>query len=141
MRKEYALVLDTYSDGLAEVELKKSAACDGCDRCSDGKSVVVKATNDIKASKGDSVIIEIEPFKRGAIIFVYILPIACLILGYFLGYFISKIFSGLNLENYGVLGAFSLFILYCVFGIIKLKKGNKIAAHIVGKNAQKDGHD
>ena len=132
MRKEFALVLETYTNDIAKVELQRSSSCDGCTLCSSGKPIVLRAFNNITARKGDNVIIEVEELKKGSNIFIYILPMICLIAGYFLGEFITK-FININ-HNLGPIFSFILFFIYVIIGMMKLKKNNKIIAKIISQN-------
>ncbi|TKZ32524.1 SoxR reducing system RseC family protein, partial [Brachyspira catarrhinii] len=84
---------------------------------------------------GDNVIIEVEELKRGINFFVYILPLICLIVGYVIGDYFSKLIS---VENLGPIFSFVLFFIYIIFGILKLKKNNKIIANIICKNENID---
>ena len=68
MRREFALVLETYNNNVAKVELQRSASCDGCTMCSKGKPIVLRAFNNINADKGDSVVIEVEELKKGTVL-------------------------------------------------------------------------
>lgn len=132
MKREFALVLETYDNNIAKVELQRSSSCDGCTICNSGKPVVLRAFNNINANKGDSVVIEVEELKKGMNFFVYIIPLICLIAGYFLGNYISKLS---NIEhNLGPIFSFIVFFAYTIWGIQKLKKDNKIIANIICKN-------
>ncbi|WP_300368800.1 SoxR reducing system RseC family protein [Brachyspira sp.] len=132
MKREFALVLETYNNNIAKVELQRSSSCDGCTLCNSGKPVVLRAFNKINASKGDSVVIEVDELKKGTNFFVYIIPLLCLIVGYFLGEYITKLS---NIEhNLGPIFSFVLFFIYVIWGIQKLKKDNKIIANIIHKN-------
>ncbi len=132
MKREFALVLETYSNNVAKVELQRSSSCDGCTICNSGKPVVLRAFNKINANKGDSVVIEVDELKKGTNFFVYIIPLICLIVGYFLGEYISKLS---NIEhNLGPIFSFIVFFAYVIWGIQKLKKDNKIIANIICKN-------
>ena len=132
MKREFALVLETYDNNVAKVELQRSASCDGCTICNSCKPVVLRAFNKINANKGDSVVIEVEELKRGTNFFVYVIPLMCLIAWYFIGYYISKLS---NIEhNLGPIFAFIVFFIYVILGLRKLKKDNKIIANIICKN-------
>ncbi|TXJ40762.1 Fis family transcriptional regulator [Brachyspira aalborgi] len=131
MKREFALVLETYDNNIAKVELQRGASCEGCSICSSGKPIVLRALNNINASKGDNVVIEVEELKRGTNFFVYILPLICLIVGYVIGDYFSKLIS---IENLGPIFSFALFFIYIIFGIMKLKKNNKIIANIICQN-------
>lgn len=132
MKREFALVLETYDNNIAKVELQRSSSCEGCSICSSGKPIVLRALNNINANKGDNVVIEVEELKRGTNFFVYILPLICLIVGYVIGNYFSKLIS--IKQNLGPAFSFALFFIYIIFGILKLKKNNKIIANIICKN-------
>lgn len=136
MKREFALVVETYDNNIAKVRLQKGASCEGCSICSSGKPIVLRALNNINASKGDNVIIEVEELKRGLNFFVYIVPLICLIVGYVIGDYFSKLISAEN--NLGPIFSFVLFFIYIIFGILKLKKNNKIIANIICKNENID---
>lgn len=131
MKREFALVVETYDNNIAKVQLQRGTSCDGCSICSSGKPIVLRALNNINASKGDNVIIEVEELKRGINFFVYIVPLICLIVGYVIGDYFSKLISA---ENLGPIFSFILFFIYIIFGILKLKKNNKIIANIICQN-------
>lgn len=131
MKREFALVVETYDNNIAKVQLQRGTSCDDCSICSSGKPIVLRALNNINASKGDNVIIEVEELKRGINFFVYIVPLICLIVGYVIGDYFSKLIST---ENLGPIFSFVLFFIYIIFGILKLKKNNKIIANIICQN-------
>ena len=132
MKREFALVLETYDNNIAKVELQRSSSCEGCSICSSGKPIILRALNNINAEKGDSVVIEVEELKKGVNFFVYIIPLICLIVGYVIGDYFSKLIS--LKHNLGPAFSFVLFFIYVVLGILKLKKNNKIIANIICKN-------
>ena len=109
MKREFALVVETYDNNIAKVQLQKGASCEGCSICSSGKPIVLRALNNINASKGDNVIIEVEELKRGINFFVYIVPLICLIVGYVIGDYFSKLISAEN--NLGPIFSFVLFFI------------------------------
>lgn len=132
MKREFALVLETYNNNIAKVELQRGSSCDGCTICSRGKPIVLRAFNKINANKGDSVVIEVEELKKGTNFFVYVIPLICLIAGYFIGELVSKL---INIShNFGPIFSFIVFFIYVIWGIQKLKKDNKIIANIICKN-------
>lgn len=132
MKREFALVLETYDNNIAKVELQRSSSCEGCSICSSGKPIVLRALNNINAEKGDSVVIEVEELKKGLNFLVYAVPLVCLIIGYVIGDYFSKLIS--IKPNLGPAFSFALFFIYIIFGILKLKKNNKIIANIICKN-------
>lgn len=132
MKREFALVLETYDNNTAKVELQRSSSCEGCSICSSGKPIVLRALNNINAEKGDSVVIEVEELKKGLNFLVYAVPLICLIIGYVIGDCFSKLIS--IKQNLGPAFSFALFFIYIIFGILKLKKNNKIIANIICKN-------
>lgn len=132
MKREFALVLETYDNNIAKVELQRSSSCEGCSICSSGKPIVLRALNNINAEKGDRVVIEVEELKKGLNFLVYAVPLICLIIGYVIGNYFSKLIS--IKQNLGPAFSFALFFIYIIFGILKLKKNNKIIANIICKN-------
>lgn len=132
MKREFALVLETYDNNIAKVELQRSSSCEGCSICSSGKPIVLRALNNINAEKGDSVVIEVEELKKGLNFLVYAVPLICLIIGYVIGNYFSKLIS--IKQNLGPAFSFALFFIYIIFGILKLKKNNKIIANIICQN-------
>ena len=132
MKREFALVLETYDNNIAKVELQRSSSCEGCSICSSGKPIVLRALNNINAEKGDSVVIEVEELKKGLNFLVYAVPLICLIIGYVIGDYFSKLIS--IKQNLGPAFSFALFFIYIIFGILKLKKNNKIIANKICKN-------
>ena len=130
MKREFALVVETYDNNIAKVELQRGASCEGCSICSSGKPIVLRALN-INASKGDRVIIEVEELKRGTNFFSFIVPLICLIVGYVIGDYFSK---SISIENLGPIFSFVVFFIYIIFGILKLKKNDKIIANIICQN-------
>ena len=132
MKREFALVLETYDNNIAKVELQRSSSCEGCSICSSGKPIVLRALNNINAEKGDNVVIEVEELQKGLNFLVYAVPLICLIIGYVIGDYFSKLIS--IKQNLGPAFSFALFFIYIIFGILKLKKNNKIIANIICKN-------
>ena len=131
MKREFALVVETYDNNIAKVELQRGASCEGCSICSSGKPIVLRALNNINANKGDRVIIEVEELKRGTNFFSFIVPLICLIVGYVIGDYFSK---SISIENLGPIFSFVVFFIYIIFGILKLKNNNKIIANIICQN-------
>ena len=107
MKREFALVLETYDNNIAKVELQRSSSCEGCSICSSGKPIVLRALNNINAEKGDSVVIEVEELKKGLNFLVYAVPLICLIIGYVIGDYFSKLIS--IKQNLGPAFSFALF--------------------------------
>lgn len=132
MKREFALVVEICENNIAKVELQRGASCEGCSICSSGKPIVLRALNNINAEKGDSVVIEVEELKKGLNFLVYAVPLICLIIGYVIGNYFSKLIS--IKQNLGPAFSFALFFIYIIFGILKLKKNNKIIANIICKN-------
>ena len=132
MRREFALVLETYNNNTAKVELQRSSSCDGCTICNSHKPIVLRALNKINALEGDSVVIEVDELKKSANFFVYIVPLICLIAGYFIGEYVSELINVYH--NLGPIFSFAVFSAYIILGIRKLKKDNKIIANIICKN-------
>ena len=77
----------------AEIEITRSSSCgESCASCGlcPGLTARVSASNDIGAALGDTVTIDMADKKiLGAAALVYIVPVAVLIIGYFIAYAIS----------------------------------------------------
>jgi positive regulator of sigma E activity len=98
---------------MAWVTVAKGEHCQGCTACSgfgQGSAQLI-AKNELAAQPGETVEIEIDPkqvVKHSAIVFL--LPVAGLIFGYFLGaQYLIKL--GLATEGAGIVGSFGLLIL------------------------------
>ena len=78
------------SEKTAEIEITRSSSCgESCASCGlcPGLTAKVSASNDIGASLGDTVVIDMADKKiLGAAALVYIVPLAVLIIGYFVAY-------------------------------------------------------
>ena len=85
--------------------------------------------------KFDTVEQALEELKRGTNFFSFIVPLICLIVGYVIGDYFSK---SISIENLGPIFSFVVFFIYIIFGILKLKKNNKIIANIICKNENID---
>ena len=78
-------------DGYAEVFVQRESACSGdCHKCSgcgaQRQQVFVRARNSIGAAPGDRVIVSSETRQvLPAMLVVYILPLALMLAGYFVG--------------------------------------------------------
>lgn len=114
----------------AEVEITRSSSCgDNCASCGlcPGRTAKVYAINDINASAGDTVIIDMSDKKvLGAAFLVYIVPLIMLIIGYFL---CSAVF---NSEGLAILTGF-IFMAAAFIIIIYIDKKlkHKYTPHIV----------
>lgn len=84
-------VARVYPDGSAEVFACRESACSGdCHKCSgcgaQKQQVYVRARNPIGAAPGDQVIVSSEDRQvLPAMLVVYILPLALMLAGYFVG--------------------------------------------------------
>lgn len=78
------------SEKTAEIEITRSSSCgESCASCGlcPGLTAKVSASNDIGAALGDTVTIDMADKKiLGAAALVYIVPLAVLIIGYFIAY-------------------------------------------------------
>ena len=76
--------------GYAEISVPRKTACGhDCEECAGcgvtGQAVRAKAKNDVGAKPGEKVVVESSTKKLfGVIALVYVLPIVCFLLGYFL---------------------------------------------------------
>ncbi|MBU0687740.1 MAG: SoxR reducing system RseC family protein [Candidatus Margulisbacteria bacterium] len=92
--REQGVVSKIISDKLAEVQFEPQAVCAKCKACchlvETGK-MVVEVWNDIGAKVGDPVEVEVPEKQVVASAFlIYIFPLICLILGYFVGSYFSQ---------------------------------------------------
>ena len=97
---EQGIVKEILKNGLARVYFKAGGGCEKCGACIiKGNEAYIDAINEAKAKVGDPVRVEIPAGNvLKAVSLLFILPIICLIAGFFMG---------------GVLWAFlSLFICY-----------------------------
>lgn len=105
--REKAIVVKN-NKNQAQVEIKRSAACDGCKGCSvgrEGKSLRVWAQNPIGARVGQTVEIELsEATFLSATLIAYGVPLLAFILGVGLGF---KVAIPLNIS---AVEPFSLFV-------------------------------
>ena len=76
--------------GYAEISVPRKTACGhDCEECAGcgvtGQAVRAKAKNDVGAKPGEKVVVESSTKKLfGVIALVYVLPVVCFLLGYFL---------------------------------------------------------
>ncbi len=84
-------VARVFPDGYAEVFVRRESACSGdCHKCSGcgaaAQQVSVRARNPIGAQPGDRVIVTSDSRQvLSAMVVVYLLPLALLLAGYFVG--------------------------------------------------------
>lgn len=114
----------------AEVEITRSSACgDSCASCGlcPGRTAVVEAVNDVNASVGDTVIINMSDRKvLSAAFLVYIVPLIMMIIGYFAGFIILK-----N-ETFGIItGFFTMTVVFPIIRFIDKKSKQRYTPHIV----------
>ncbi len=87
-----AIITKIREDGLAEVVVERSGICGGdCDECNSCRYEKLMKTvvqNPIEAHRGQHVYIEMPTsgVLKGAI-YIYIIPLVMLFVGYFVGYF------------------------------------------------------
>lgn len=113
-------VIERVENDVAWVTVVKGEQCAGCQACKafGENSAQVLVLNNLAAKPGNRVEIEIDPqqvIKHSSIVFL--LPVFCLVAGYFLG---TKYLSslGLNAEPAGIIG--SLGSMLVGFAIIAL---------------------
>ncbi len=89
-----AIITKIREDGLAEVVVERSGICGGdCDECNSCRYEKLMKTvvqNPIEAHRGQHVYIEMPTsgVLKGAV-YIYIIPLIMLFVGYFVGYFVS----------------------------------------------------
>ncbi len=107
-------IVTEVSGGTARVSIDPKPHCEHCGLCSraDGGKRVVEASNAISASPGDEVILEVSPGHIvGTSLALYAFPLAALVGGVVLGYFLSDVLgTPEKKEVFGLgLGAVGLF--------------------------------
>lgn len=112
--KESGTVIEV-KNGIASVEVARSAACEHCKACHlgrDAQIMVAEAQNDAQAEVGDKVYIELEQkIILGAAVIVYIIPLLFLIIGYLIGSNLANWLGVSYNEEIGVAFGFSLLAL------------------------------
>lgn len=114
--REYGHVV-SISEQAAVVAMRMSGECKKCGLCmksSDGKEVLLLAKNEVDASVGDIVEIEISPGKVIAAAFiVYMIPIIMTVVGFLIG---SALVGGS--EESGIpIGMAVIFLVASFFGV------------------------
>ena len=120
----------------AWVTVVKGEQCEGCQACKafGDNSAQVLVVNKLSAKPGDRVEIEIDPgqiVKHSGIVFL--LPVFCLVIGYFLG---TKhlVKMGLNAEPAGIIGSLGLmligFVLIAIYDRLVAKK-QEVSARVI----------
>ncbi|MBO4681077.1 MAG: SoxR reducing system RseC family protein, partial [Clostridiales bacterium] len=94
-----AVVTKLFPNGMAEVAVTRMTACGGncgsCESCMLQSEVKTLAQNRLNAQPGERVVIESRTSAVfGAVFLVYILPLACFLIGYALAY-VSGLSEGL----------------------------------------------
>ena len=141
-------VKETHPDGTATVIHVRESACSGdCHKCSGcgaaKETLLIRAVNQIRAEKGDLVVIRSEsgPVLKAAMV-LYVIPLVLFFLGYYLGTLPG---------NFGSLGGCLGFLLGIVLVVLYdrkvVKKSNlgytitAYAADALIQNMRKEGHD
>jgi sigma-E factor negative regulatory protein RseC len=113
---EEGVVIDT-QDTLARVETTQSRACQGCSSkgschiTADGKRSEVLALNLAGARTGDRILMQIETASLlKACFLLYILPVACMLIGAILGHWIA-LHLGRDTSVISALSGFSALVL------------------------------
>ena len=105
-----AIIKRILSDNVAEVSLLRQMDCKNCDNCGScsqkpGTEMLAKASNNIGAQVGDTVVVEsVVGSSIGIAVVVYVIPCVFLMLGYFLG-------QAMGLSEVGSVGIGALGIL------------------------------
>ena len=87
---QIATVEEILSGGYARISVPRKSACGhDCEQCAGcgmtGAAIRAKAKNDPGAQPGQKVVVESSTKKLlGVVVLVYILPVICFLLGYFL---------------------------------------------------------
>ena len=87
---QIATVEKDLGGGYAEISVPRKSACGhDCEECAGcgmtGAAIHARAKNDVGAQRGDKVVVESSSKKLfGVIALVYVLPVVCFVLGYFL---------------------------------------------------------
>ena len=122
---------------IAQVEIKKSSACNGCKACVFGndKKLILTVDNELKAKKGDEVTLSLPPEKPiAAFLTLYALPLIFVLLGLFVT---SRFVSNELIVALG--GAVGLAVGFlCIFLPEKLYFSKKYLAKIIKINTFKE---
>lgn len=122
----------TVRDGAVDVRVEQgSAACEGCSACSrtpSGDSVIQSVRDQLGATVGDTVDIIIPDAVRSrAAVAVFVVPVACMLLGYLAGYLLSNYIKA-DPDVAGLIGALA-------FGAIAFA-GVRLAERVLSRNEQ-----
>ncbi len=114
--EEMGEVVELREANLALVQFKRSPICKNCNVCylaaPSKELMLTEARNEIKASIGDKVRVEVEPKSiLTAAFIIYTIPVIFFILGYIAGFFLSLAITQLRniSETIGVILAFIAF--------------------------------
>lgn len=107
----------------AKIAIERSEACNKCGACrlaERGQQMILTVDNAIQAKTGDRVTIDLKASSLlSATFIIYVLPLAALLLGVALGYWIADAVNmPRNGDIYGAIGGIALAALS--FGIIRL---------------------
>jgi len=98
----------TVHDGVVDVLMQVSSKCGGCSVCSRGSSgetVMREVTDVMGATVGDTVDVVIpDSIRPKAAAAVFLVPVACMILGYLAGFLLGT-WTNLDPDTAGVVGA------------------------------------
>lgn len=108
----------------ARVKIVYTEACDDCKICDHSKPFQLNVFNEINAQIGDIVVISIDNLPKMFAAIMYISPIISMIIGYFVGVFLSKT------EGISVLLSFSFLIIHIITSFIICRK-KRYRAYIV----------
>ena len=131
--KTIATVIETPEKGIAVIKVERQSACEGCHRATEengcsvctllgGKNAAnARARNDLGATVGDRVAIESRTSRiLSYAALVFLLPVACLLAGYFIG----TLIGGETVALIAAAAAFlaSLAVLYCYSRFVVAKR-------------------
>lgn len=125
VKTEYGVVVETSGDK-ARVKMGRHLDCSNCGSCSGDASLMMDAVNAIGAKTGEMVVIQLDDSNivKSAFI-VYMLPVIATVIGWGLGFLVSKVsgFSVLSQLAGGV-----IFFLLSVFYIIRFDKSRRLVS-------------
>lgn len=98
----------TVRDGAVDVRMEKSVDCEGCSACSrapEGETIMHGVRDSFGATVGDTVEVSIPDTVRSkAATAVFIVPVACMLLGYLAGFLLGR-WLGVSPDVSGLVGA------------------------------------
>lgn len=111
--EEIGHVVETIN-GKAKIRIQRHASCAKCGACSMGNNLMVELEleNTLGARTGQYVVVKLENASLlRAAVWVYILPLVMMILGYWLGENAARWWGAKNIEAFGLLIGFAALFL------------------------------